>query len=263
MTHLTRLWGTARVGRWLVVLALALLLARPLPVRAARTAGPARGAASGPVGRLNAVQRVGLYAIGWRTWKFFDADVDPATHLPMDNIGLDGAPARGTYTSPTNIGVYLWSIVAARDLHYISPVAAEARVSATLDTIERLTKWHGFLLSWYDTRNGNRVAGPDDLTSKEGTPLKGEFISTVDNGWYATGLVVTRQAFPALAPRATALLDAMDFGIFYDRGDPSTDITAGQMYGGYNADVGPATFHYGNLNTETRIAAYIGIVLQR
>ena len=33
----------------------------------------------------------------------------------------------------------------------------------------------------------------------------------------------------------------------------------GQMYGGYNANQGPANFHYGLLNTETRIAAYIGI----
>src|ERR1041385_5280594 len=31
------------------------------------------------------------------------------------------------------------------------------------------------------------------------------------------------------------------------------------MFGGFNADVGPAGFHYGLLNTETRIAAYVGI----
>src|SRR5205814_3012802 len=62
-----------------------------------------------------------------------------------------------------------------------------------------------------------------------------------------------------LFTRATTLLNAMDFSIFYDTGNQSTDITAGQMYGGYIADQGPAGFHYGLLNTETRIAAYIGI----
>ena len=34
---------------------------------------------------------------------------------------------------------------------------------------------------------------------------------------------------------------------------------AGQVYGGYYADQGPATFEYGVLNSETRITAYIGL----
>jgi hypothetical protein len=55
------------------------------------------------------------------------------------------------------------------------------------------------------------------------------------------------------------LLGAMNYSLFYDKGDQCADITAGQMYGGYLADVGPAGFHYGLLNTETRIAAYMGI----
>lgn len=51
----------------------------------------------------------------------------------------------------------------------------------------------------------------------------------------------------------------MDFGTFYDAGDQSSDSTAGQMYGGWIVGQGPAGFHYGLLNTETRIAAYVGI----
>jgi hypothetical protein len=75
--------------------------------------------------------------------------------------------------------------------------------------------------------------------------------------------VIVRQAFPQLAARATRLLNAMDFGVFYDARDQSTDITAGQMYGAYVVGTGPADFHYGLLNTETRIAAYIGIGTHR
>jgi hypothetical protein len=55
---------------------------------------------------------------GAQTWRFFA--VDPTTHLLTDNIGLGAASPRGTYTSPTNIGVYLWSVVAAMDLGLIS-----------------------------------------------------------------------------------------------------------------------------------------------
>ena len=208
-------------------------------------------------GLSNGQQQV-LYAIARQTWRFFDADTDPNTHLPMDNIGLYGAPARGAYTSPTNIGVYFWSVVAAQDLGLIDHTGALQRANATLTEVEHLSKWNGFLFSWYDTTNGHRISGPGG-TDQEGQPAKGAFISTVDSAWYATGLILIRQVFPELASRATKLLNAMNFGIFYDSGNQSQDITAGQMYGGYNADEGPANFHYGLLNTETRIAAYIGI----
>ena len=205
----------------------------------------------------DAQQRV-LYEIARQTWRFFDADTDPNTHLPMDNIGLYAAPARGAYTSPSNVGVYLWSMVAANDLRLASRASLVGRAKATLTEVEHLSKWHGFLFSWYDTTNGHRISGPGG-TDREGQSATGELISTVDNGWYAAGLIATRQAFPELAARASALLNAMNFGIFYDSGDQSASITAGQMYGGYLVDQGPATFHYGLLDTETRIAAYVGM----
>ena len=43
------------------------------------------------------------------TWKSFTAMVDPGTGLVSDNIGGDlSGPTRAGYTSPTNIGAYLW-----------------------------------------------------------------------------------------------------------------------------------------------------------
>src|SRR5437899_320310 len=81
-----------------------------------------------------------LQSIARQTWRFFDADTDPNTHLPMDNIGLYGAPARGTYTSPTNIGVYFWSVVAAQDLELVDPAGALQRATATLTEVEKLSK---------------------------------------------------------------------------------------------------------------------------
>lgn len=206
---------------------------------------------------LSPGQRQVLYTIARQTWGFFDADTDPNTHLPIDNLGLYGAPS-GPYTSPTNIGVYFWSVVAAQDLGLIDQNGAFQRANATLTEVEHLSKWQGFLFSWYDTTNGHRISGPGG-TDQEGQSATGAFISTVDSAWYATGLILVRQAFPLLAARATALLNAMNFGIFYDSGDQSQSITAGQMYGGFNANQGPANFHYGLLNAETRIAAYIGI----
>src|SRR5690242_12969104 len=80
-------------------------------------------------------QQAVLYTIARQTWRFFDADTDPNTHLPMDNLGLDGAPS-GPYTSPTNIGVYFWSVVAARDLGFIDYRGALQRANATLTEVE-------------------------------------------------------------------------------------------------------------------------------
>ena len=76
------------------------------------------------------------------------------------------------------------------------------------------------------------------------------FVSNVDNGWYASGLIVVREAMPELRQLAGRLLAPMNFGIFYD-GRPETHCNAnpailgnqptGQMYGGYyaRASAGP------------------------
>jgi hypothetical protein len=227
---------------------------------------------------LTGAQRKTLMAIARDTWPFFDAATDPPTHLPMDNIGFRGAPAKGHYTSPTNIGMYFWGVVAARDLGFVSNKGALDRAKKTLAAVEKLEKWHGFLFSWYSTQTGHRIAGPTNpgqpgFEDQQGTSPKGVKLSAVDNGWYYAGLILVRQAFPELRDRANELIRQLDsaqgaqgthgFGIFYDNGpqDPMPNqSTGGQQYGEYFADVGPNQgFHYGLLNTETRIGAYIGI----
>lgn len=249
---------TARTTALAVVAALALTGG----TIAAANAAPAKGATPATNAQdtapLTAQQRARLAQIAADTWKFSKADVDPTTHLPMDNITLGSTPAQGTYTSPTNVGVNLWSIIDAGDLHLISRAEEDQRLGDALTAVEKLQKWNGFLLSWYDTRTGDAITAPGG-TSLTGQPLTGQLISTVDNGWYAAGLIELRDAAPRFAARATKLLKAMDFGLFYDAGDESTNVNAGQMYGGYLVGQGPATFEYGMLNTETRIAAYVGL----
>src|SRR5262245_700742 len=63
------------------------------------------------------------------TWRSFVAMVDPHTGLPSDNIGGDLAPkTRSAFTSPTNIGAYMWSTVVARDLGFIGRDEARSRL---------------------------------------------------------------------------------------------------------------------------------------
>jgi len=59
------------------------------------------------------------------TWTSLVAMTDEHTGLPADNIAASLAAAdRSRNTSPTNIGGYLWSTVAARRSRSSAPVSA-------------------------------------------------------------------------------------------------------------------------------------------
>ena len=75
-------------------------------------------------------QRSVLYGIARDTWRFYGADVDPVTNLPLDNLGPGSV--RGTYTSAANVGVYLWAVVAAHDLGLISESRADQLAGETM-----------------------------------------------------------------------------------------------------------------------------------
>ena len=68
------------------------------------------------------------------TWRSFDMLLHRKTGLPSDNVSAGGERSR--YTSPTNIGAYIWSTLAARDLKIIKRREARARISRTLETIK-------------------------------------------------------------------------------------------------------------------------------
>src|SRR5688572_25353280 len=73
------------------------------------------------------------------TWRSMAAMAEPGTGLVSDNIAGDLSPAsRAKYTSPTNIGAYIWSAVAARKTGLITSAEEVARVQQTLTTLERL-----------------------------------------------------------------------------------------------------------------------------
>jgi Putative glucoamylase/Protein of unknown function (DUF3131) len=222
---------------------------------------------------LTAQQRAVLYGIAQDTWKFFAKDVDPNTHLPLDNIGP--GDTRGTYTSAANIGVYLWSVVSAQDLNLISRSTARSLIQATLESVSTLKRSFGFLYQWYDTGTKHVIRNPNDIDcTTETTPVLDNcyFLSAVDNGWYASGLVVVRQALPELAPLVNSLMAPIDFSIFYDdraqtacNTNPAIEGNqpTGQQYGGYYVDQGPAGYHNGALYSDPRISMYMGMGLHQ
>jgi hypothetical protein len=268
------------IRRWVIVTAVVFALFLPRQVRAAGDTSVS------DYSGLTTAQQATLMGIARDTWKFYSVDVDPTTHLPMDNLTFAGGSSTptgyGRYTSAANIGVYMWAVVAAADLGLISHADAVSMLTPTLTELGQLSRYKGFLYQWYDTTNGHVIRNPGDVDcSTETTPTFDNcyFISNVDNGWYASGLIVARQAFPELASTINGLMSPMDFGIFYDnRPETSCNVNTaipgnqptGQMYGGVYVglpvDQGTNWQHYyhnGALYSDPRISAYIGMGLHQ
>jgi hypothetical protein len=142
-------------------------------------------------------------------------------------------------TSTTNIGLYLASVVAARDVGFITQADMLARLTTALTSIEALPKWHGF------PQTHNHTVS---LRAFEGDRC----ISTVDNGYLAAGLIVLRNAVPQLAARAGAILGAMEWDWTYDP-------VAGLPYGCRFAAAPPSTFHYDWYAADSHFAHALGI----
>ncbi|MFM9862292.1 MAG: GH36-type glycosyl hydrolase domain-containing protein [Micropepsaceae bacterium] len=122
-----------------------------------------------------------LRLIARRTWRYFETFVTADDNsLPPDNFQEDPEPIVAHRTSPTNIGLYLLSVVAARDNHWIGTVEMIERLEATLATLNRLDLYRGHLLNWYDTRTL--------------LPLEPKYVSSVDSGNLAGHLIAVANA---------------------------------------------------------------------
>lgn len=235
--------------------------------RARSSDGSGRVPSNTPAGRRHLL---GEYAAD--TWRSFDALVVEETGLPADNVTVDGK--RSAFTSPTNIGAYLWSTLVARDLRLISRAEAHQRISTTISSVAALERHEesGQFFNWYDPFTGELV----EIWPEDDNPVY-PFLSSVDNGWLAAALLMVSNTVPELGSDALALHESMDFGFYYDpgvgqlRGGYWTALPPGQVYAPLvsgDCETSPSEgdtgegftcHHYGSLNTEPRMASYLGI----
>jgi hypothetical protein len=191
------------------------------------------------------------------TWHSFEAMAMPGG-LPADSLqrGDDGAWQPTRSTTPTDIGAYLWSTLAAERLGIIEPAEARRRLDRTLGAIARLERPHGLFLDKLDARTGARL----EKSPEGGRPIHPK-LAAVDNAWLATALIMVRNTKPGMRDRAEALLKPMDFGFFYDAYDPTDPLKhPGQIRGSFELDTQSFGPPHQLINTEPRIASYIGIV---
>jgi cyclic beta-1,2-glucan synthetase len=116
-----------------------------------------------------------------QTWSYFDTFVT-AQHnmLPPDNFQETPNAVVANRTSPTNIGLYLLSVAAAREFGWIGTIDAVERLEASFSTLDKLERYRGHFYNWYDTH---------DLR-----PLDPRYVSTVDSGNLAAHLLTLEGA---------------------------------------------------------------------
>lgn len=171
------------------------------------------------------------------------------TGLPRDRIQFCPKPeiTQSNATTPSNIGLYLADLVAARDIGFLDQEKMCRRMKTVLDTIDTLENYYGLYLNWYDVDTSKPLH-----VHPSGGIIK-PFISTIDNAWLAAGLMTVRSAVPEYRVRADRLLHYMDFSRLYDNAQNF-------FFGGCDLDQDKyPSWHYDVLGTEARIATYLGI----
>lgn len=199
-----RMAGAVAIGGALIVLAYTgLLIARlavPFAILWMMSPIIARWVSRAPrsASRLGVSTEDGrtLRLIARRAWSFFDTFVTASDHmLPPDNFQEDPRPVVAHRTSPTNLGLYLLSIVSARDFGWIGTLDMIGRLEATLSQMERLERFRGHFYNWYDTQ---------DLRA-----LEPKYVSSVDSGNLAAHLIVLGQACRQISGRGAAGADLL------------------------------------------------------
>ena len=186
--------------------------------------------------KLSLEDRTYLNQIARDTWSFLAWNVSEKTGLPYD-----GYPRHNKFTSVTNIGFYLASLAAACELEFLDRETALHLARQALTSLGRLKTRSGFRQSW----NHPDILSPsnDDL-----------WISTLDSGNLAAGLIVLEELIPQVKGECEALLSEMKWSNLYDE-------KAGFLFGGMKLINGEINnkWHLEMIGTDARLAYVIAI----
>ncbi len=176
---------------------------------------------------------------------YYDNVNEKSLHLPPDNIQISPVSDIAMRTSPTNIGFYLVSLLAARDLDLINAEEMCQRLENTIDTIERLEKYKGNLFNWYSLIDSSVIGD--------------RYVSSVDSGNFTVMLVALKEGLfeysnenervNGIIARVESLIAATDLTVFYDDRRALFCI-------GIRGDGTKDTSFYDMLMSEARMTAY-------
>jgi cyclic beta-1,2-glucan synthetase len=194
----------ANNGDWMLALpfAMAWIASPAIALRVSRSLSIA---ARQPLSEPDATT---LRLVARQTWRFFETFVTEASHfLPPDNFQETPTPVVAPRTSPTNMGLYLMSTVAARDFGWIGIGDAVERLESTLETMTGMKRYRGHFYNWYDTSD-LRPLDPEYVSSVDSGNLSGHLIAVANacSDWRRRPLARNREFGGALDALALALL---------------------------------------------------------
>ncbi len=148
---------------------------------------------------LDEPTRLWLRQVSRRNWNYFEDNLGPHNHwLPPDNVQEYPKLRVADRLSPTNEGLFLVSVIAARDFGYLGLQSMATWWERNLTSLCQLPKAGGHFFNWYDT------------TTLQ--PLKPRYLSTVDSGNLAASLIVVEQGLEEL-PGTPVLPEALWQGL--------------------------------------------------
>ena len=126
-----------------------------------------------------------LKLLARKTWAYFENFIGEEDNwLPPDNYQENPEPKIAHRTSPTNIGLYLLSSMAAHDFGYLTTRQLLDRTQKTLASMQVLERYKGHFFNWYSTETL--------------LPLHPRYVSTVDSGNLAASLLTLKEGLTSL-----------------------------------------------------------------
>ncbi len=183
-------------------------------------------------------------------WRYYEKTCTAReNYLPPDNVQEAPCYAVAHRTSPTNIGLMLLCVLAARDFHFITTEEMAQRIERTLATILRMERFYGNLYNWYDTRTL--------------ALLQPAFVSSVDSANFLCCLVALREGIKeyitdparldAICAQLGTLIDEADLTVFYNKRKKLFSV-------GYDCETQSLSrSHYDLLMSEARLTSYFAV----
>ncbi len=256
------LWGYLRRYSFPVLLGLALLatpapllrlygvsflLAMPLAALTSRKRAV-------PAPRLTGSEREYVCGCAARMWRFFEEYAGRRDNwLPPDNVQQAPVYAVAHRTSPTNIGLGMLCVLAARDFDLIDTDGMCRRLTRMVSSVERMDKWRGNLYNWYDTETLE--------------VLRPEYVSTVDSGNLVCCLVALGEGlreYAAASPAISPLIERIKRLAEQTRIEELYDPRRRLFSIGYDPAAGEfSPSFYDFLMSEARMTSYYAIAARR
>lgn len=128
------------------------------------------------INKLSKSQKIEFLEFGTRIWHFYENFCNTENNfLPIDNFQEYEIDKIAHRTSPTNIGMYLLSNIAAYDFGWIDIKKALINIENCFTSLKKMQKHNGHFYNWYNTKTLE--------------PLTPYSVSTVDSGNLAGHLI--------------------------------------------------------------------------